>query len=130
MKTVRIACILLILLLVCSCSREGSVISDYRNLAKELKANSSDYSAEDWDRAVEKYKKLENKASQCHFSSKEKKELNRLRGQCAAYMLKSITKQAKVQMEDAIEQFSDMAEGFNEALGEEGIDGLFNDEDE
>ena len=29
-----------------------------------------------------------------------------------------------------MEQFSDMAEGFNEALGEEGIDGLFNDEDE
>jgi len=130
MKAVRIACILLILLLVCSCSREGSVISDYRSLAKELKANSSDYSAEDWDNVVEKYKKLENKASRCRFSPKEKKELNRLRGQCAAYMLKSITKQAKVQMEDAIEQFSDMAEGFNEALGEEGIDGLFNDEDE
>ncbi len=130
MKAVRIACILLILLLVCSCSREGSVISDYRSLAKELKANSSDYSAEDWDNVVEKYKKLENKASRCRFSPKEKKELNRLRGQCAAYMLKSITKQAKVQMEDAMEQFSDMAEGFNEALGEEGIDGLFYDEDE
>lgn len=130
MKAVRIACILLTLLLVCSCSREGSVISDYRSLAKELKANSSDYSAEDWNNVVEKYKKLEDKASRCRFSPKEKKELNKLRGQCAAYMLKSITKQAKVQMEDAIEQFSDMAEGFNEALGEEGIDGLFNDEDE
>jgi len=130
MKAVRIASIFLMLLLVCSCSQEGSVISDYRSLAKELKANSSDYSAEDWDKVVRKYKKLENKASRCHFSQKEKKELNRLRGQCAAYILKSITKQAKVQMEDAMEQFSDMAEGFNEALGEEGIDGLFNDEDE
>lgn len=130
MKAVRIAYILLMFLLVCSCSREGSVISDYRSLAKELKANSSDYSTEEWKKVVRKYKKLENKASHCHFSPKEKKELNRLRGQCAAYMLKSITKQAKLQMKDAMEQFSDMAEGFNEALGEEGVDGLFNDVDE
>ena len=129
MKSVRIIYICFIFLLVSSCSREGSVISDYRSLAKELKANSTDYSAEDWDKVVRNYKKLEKKVSRCHFSPKEKKELNRLRGQCAAYMLKSITKQAKVQMEDAMEQFSDMAEGFNEALGEEGIDGLFNDED-
>lgn len=45
-------------------------------------------------------------------------------------MLKGITKQAKNQLEDAFEQFSDMAEGFSEALGEDGLDGLFNDEDE
>ena len=130
MKTVRTIYILLMLLLVCSCSKEDSILSDYKSLAKELKVNSVNYSAEDWDNVVRKYKKLENKASHCDFSPKEKKELNRLRGQCAAYMLKSITKQAKVQMEDAMEQFSDMAEGFNEALGEEGIDGLFNDKDE
>lgn len=130
MKIVRIIYILFVLLLICSCSREESILSDYRSLAKELKANSSDYSAEDWDNVVRKYKKLENKASHCDFSPKEKKELNRLRGQCAAYMLKSITKQAKSQMEDAIEQFSDMAEGFKEAIGEEGIDDLFNEENE
>lgn len=130
MKAFRIVYILFMLLLVCSCSREGAVISDYRSLAKELKTNSSDYSAEDWEEVVRKYEKLEDKASHCHFSPKEKKELNRLRGQCAAYMLKLMTKQAKVQMEDAMEQFSDMAEGFNEALGEEGIEGVFNDEDE
>ena len=130
MKAIRIVYILLMFFLVCSCSREESIISDYRSLAKELKTNSANYTAEDWDNVVRKYKRLENKASHCDFSPKEKKELNRLRGQCAAYMLKLIIKQAKVQMEDAMEQFSDMAEGFNEALGEEGIDGLFNDEDE
>ena len=129
MKVVRLVYLLLGLLFVCSCSREESTLSDYRSLAKELKANSSDYTAEDWDDVVRTYEKLEKKATHCNFSPKEKKELNRLRGQCAAYMLKAVTKQAKVQMEDAMEQFSDMAEGFNEALGEEGFEGLFNDED-
>lgn len=129
MKLVRLIYILLMLLLVYSCSREESVLSDYRSLAKELKSNSSNYTAEDWDNVIRKYKELEDRASHCNFSKKEKKELNRLRGQCAAYMLKSITKQAKVQVEDAIEQFTDMAEGFKEALGEEGIEDLFNDED-
>ena len=78
MKVVRIIYILLMLLLVCSCSREDSILSDYRSLAKELKVNSANYTAEDWDNVVRKYKKLENKVSHCDFSPKEKKELNKL----------------------------------------------------
>lgn len=130
MKSVRIVCICLLCLLVCSCSREGSALSEYRSLAKELKVSSSDYTEEDWEQAIRKYERLEKKVSRCKFSKQEKKKLNRLRGQCAAYMVKAISKQTKRNVEDAMEQFSDMAEGFNEVLGEEGIDGLFNDGDE
>lgn len=129
MKTIRIVYLLFVILLTCSCSREESTLSDYRTFAKELRVNSSNYTAEEWDEAVRKYEKLEETVAQCNFSKKEKKELNRLRGQCAAYMLKTITKQTKLHMEDVMEQFSDMAEGFNEAIGEEGIDGLFDDEE-
>ncbi len=130
MKAKRVIYILLVVLLMYSCSREDSTLSDYRSLARELKVNSSDYTEEDWNNVVTKYKKLEEKASHCEFSPKEKKELNRLRGQCAAYMIKAIYKQTKHQMKDAMEQFSDMAEGFNEAWGEDDIDDLFKDEDE
>ena len=130
MKTSRIIHFLLLLVLLCSCNREQSALSEYRDLAKELKDNSSEYSEKDWQRVAEKYEKLEQKVSECDFSPKEKKQLNKLRGQCAAYFMKSITKQAKDQMKDAMEQFNDMAEGFNEALGEDGIEGLLNDDDE
>ena len=130
MKAARFVHILLVLFILCSCSREESIISDYRHLAKELKMNSSDYTAEDWEDAVRKYEKLEKKVAKCKFSQKEKKELNRLRGQCAAYVVKAITKQTQIQMEDVMEQFSDMAEGFNEVLSEEDIDNLFTDDDE
>lgn len=129
MKAIRILCMILVLLLVCSCGREGSVLSDYKTLAKDLKVNSSEYTVEDWDNAARKFERLEKRAAHCNFSPKEKKELNRLRGKCAAYMLKSISKQAKEQMEDAIEQFSDMSDGFNEALGDEGLEDLFNFEE-
>ena len=128
MKRARLIHLLLVcLFFFCSCSREDSALSGYRNLAKDLKANASSYTEEDWSDVAKKYEKLEKSIENCNFSVKEKKELNKLRGQCAAYMLKGITKQAKNQLEDAIEQFSDMAEGFNEALGEEGLEGLFND---
>ncbi len=130
MKAARFIKILLVLFIFCSCSQEKSILSDYRHLAKELKMNSSDYSAEDWEDVVRKYEKLEKKVTKCNFSQKEKKELNRLRGQCAAYMVKAITKQTKIQMEDVMEQISDMAEGFNEVLSEEDIDNLFNNDDE
>lgn len=130
MNTVRIITISLLFLLFCSCSHEGSTLNDYRSLAKELKVNSSGYTAEDWEDVFREYERLEKEAARCDFSKKEKKELNRLRGQCAAYMLKSVTKQTKLQIKDAIEQFSDMAEGFREGLGEEGLEGLFTDEGE
>ncbi len=130
MKAIRLGCLIFVIFLVCSCSKEESTLSDYRALAKELKVKSPDYDSEDWEDVARKYEKLEKRASSCKFSPQEKKELNRLRGQCAAYMFKAISKQTKVQVEDAIEQLSDMAEGFNEALGEEGLDGLFEDGNE
>ncbi len=127
MRLTQILQLFLVLLLVLSCAREESVISDYRDLAKELKDNSSEYTKKDWENVINRYEKLEKEVELCEFSPKERKELNRLRGQCAAYVLKSVTKQAKYQMEDAIEQFSDMAEGFKEVFEEEDIDSLFND---
>ena len=90
MKVIRLIQILLLLVLVCSCSKEQTVLSGYRDL---------------------------------------KKELNKLRGQCSAYFIKSLPKQAKCQMEDAIEQISDIADGFMEAIAEEGVEELLDTED-
>lgn len=130
MKPYHLMNILFVLVLMCSCNQERSTISEYRDYAKELKTKSEEYTEDDWEDAAETFEKLEKKANQCKFSAKEKKQLNKLRGQCAAYIFKSVSKQAKHQMEDAMEQISDMAEGFNEALGDEGIDGLINDGNE
>lgn len=129
MKVIRIIHFLILLLLLCSCSREQTVLAGYRDLAEELKANSSDYSKEDWGKVLKECEMLEEKAQQCDFSTEEKKELNRLRGQCSAYFIKSLPKQAKCQMEDAIEQISDIADGFMEAIGEDVIDELLKTED-
>ena len=129
MKVIRIIQILLLLVLVCSCSKEQTVLSGYRDLKKELKTNPSDYSMEDWERVLKECEILEEKARQCNFSPEEKKELNKLRGQCSAYFIKPLPKQAKCQMEDAIEQISDIADGFMEAIAEEGVEELLDTED-
>lgn len=119
MKIARIIIILLSLILIYSCSKEKSTLSGYRDLVQELKNNSSNYNEEEWEEVTKKYENLEEKVKQCKFSPKEKKELNKMRGQCVAYKIKAITKQTKHKMEDVFEQFSDMAEGFNEALSED-----------
>ena len=129
MKVIRLIQILLMLVLVCSCSKEQTVLSGYRDLKKELKTNPSDYSMEDWERVLKECEILEEKARQCNFSPEEKKELNKLRGQCSAYFIKSLPKQAKCQMEDAIEQISDITDGFMEAIGEECVEELLDTED-
>lgn len=130
MKVTRIIHIIILLLLLCSCNREESTLSDYRSLVNELKTNSSNYDEEDWKNAIAKFEKIEKKAEKCDFSPKERKEINKLRGQCAAYMLKAITKQATTQIKDAMEGISDMAEGFNEVLGEDDIEELLDIEKE
>jgi hypothetical protein len=124
MKAISVLCMFLVFLLVCSCSREGSVLSDYRTLARDLKKNSSEYTLEDWEKAAKKFQRIEKRAARCKFSPKEKKELNKLRGKCAAYMLTSVSKQAITQYHDIIGQFSDIADGFKEGLVEEGIEGI------
>ena len=91
MKAFRVVHILLALFLICSCRREESILYDYRILARELKVNSSEYTEEDWNNVARKYKQLEKKATKCDFSQREKKELNRLRLQCVAYMHKGKT---------------------------------------
>ena len=55
MKKVRIITIFLAFLLFSACSREESTLNDYRALAKELKENSSDYTAEEWEEVISKY---------------------------------------------------------------------------
>ena len=61
MKVIRLIQILLMLVLVCSCSKEQTVLSSYRDLKKELKTNSSDYSMEDWERVLKECEMLEEK---------------------------------------------------------------------
>ena len=123
MKVTRIIHIIILLLLLCSCNREESTLSDYRSLVNELKTNSSNYDEDEWRNAIAKFEKIEKKAEKCDFSPKERKE-------CAAYMLKAITKQATTQIKDAMEGISDMAEGFNEVLGEDDIEELLDIEKE
>ena len=129
MNIIRKIHFLLLLLFLCSCSREQTVLSGYSDLTEELKASSSDYSKEDWEKVLKEWKMLEENVKLCDFSPEEKRELNRLRGQCSAYFIKSLPKQAKYQLEDAIEQISDIADGFMEAIGEDDIDGLLKTED-
>ena len=130
MKSNRIVYVFLALLFICSCSQEKSTLTDYKKLIRELKVNSSDYTEEDWEEIIEKYENLEKAADRCNFSRKEKRELNRLRGQCAAYLFKAIANQTKYQMEDYLEQLSDMAEGFQDVFGDGSIDSLLDDAEE
>lgn len=130
MKIAKIIQIMMVLLLVCSCSREESLLSDYRDLAKELKENSADYTEQDWENLAANYQKLEEKAERCKFSPDQKKELNKLRGQCVAYLFKAVTKQSAEKVIETINDMSDMVEGFNEALKEDDIEGAPNNIDD
>lgn len=120
---------LLLLILLCSCNPTKSTIAKYHNLVNELKNNSAEYTEADWESVAKRYETLEDRALQCRFSTEERKELNRLRGQCVAYMLKG----AIYQMGDVMEQVSDMTDGFGEAFGEafneESVDKIIDDYD-
>ena len=75
MKAFRIILILSVFYSLFSCSREVSVISGYKKLAKELKTNSNNYTIEDFQEVALEIQNLEQEAESCNFTKEQQKEV-------------------------------------------------------
>ena len=119
MKTISIILLFSIFIALFSCSREQTVISGYKKLAKELKMNSQNYTIEDFQEVALEIQNLEQKAESCNFTQEQKKEVNSLRGKCIGYLIKGISQQSEDILKDFSDQISDIKDGYDEAFGEE-----------
>ena len=108
--------IVFLLIIVCSmfssCDKQKAAIDDLVDFSEELTENSSEYSKEEWEKAIAKYQKIVDKIDQYEYSDEELKKIGKYKTRCLKYLTKTTIKQVsdhvhKVtkQLEGALEEF-------------------------
>ena len=108
------ACILFLCL---SCSSKESPINDLEDLTIELKANSNNYTTEDWEEVGKKLNNIEEELQQNEYTDDELKHIGKLKAQCFKYFMKASSKEMikqmhnlQMQMEGAKDEYDDAFE--------------------
>lgn len=68
----------------CSDSKQDAV-SRLTYLYQDVRTNSKNFNAEQWNAFLSEYKAIETELSQYTFDGEERNEISRLKGRCAAY---------------------------------------------
>lgn len=112
------------MLCVCSCSPKEGAMDDLKDFAKELSEDGADYTAEEWEKAADKFAKIEEELNKYDYTDEELKEIGRQKAKCGRafmeYAAKSAAKQIHSytkQIEGAAEELGSMADGFGAELG-------------
>ena len=100
-----------------SCHNSRSRIDDLKDFVEEIQDNSKDYTAEQWEKANEKFGKLLDKInSYDDLSQEELEEVAKLQGQYAATAFKNSGKAIMEQMEKAGATLNSFLEGMGEGM--------------
>lgn len=77
-------------LMLTSCATKENVITQLEDFTYELRDNSRNYDADDWQKAGKKFLKIRKTIGKHEFdyTAEEKAKIGRLEGDCARYMVK------------------------------------------
>ena len=117
-RTLFIAAITLMLML--SCNTKQKPIDQLTDLAEDLKADSKDYTEQDWqevDKRLEQIN-LELDKYQDQYTDAEKEHIGKLKGTCLWYETQHSIKTLKQGMKDAAREAKGMIEGFTDAVSD------------
>ncbi len=76
-------------LVLSSCSTERRALHQMRNLTEKIEARGDYYEKEDWERAYERYKKIDEKIDKSKLTQEQAKEYGELKGRAVAKFAKS-----------------------------------------
>ena len=78
------------ILAMTACSTKQSAINQLEDFSYELRDNSRNYDADDWERAGKKFVKIREKINKHEFdyTASEKSKIGRLEANCVKYMAK------------------------------------------
>lgn len=75
--------------LLSSCSTERRALHQMRNLTETIETRGDRYEKEDWEKAYEKYKKIDEKIDNSKLTQEQAKEYGELKGRAVAAFAKS-----------------------------------------
>ena len=98
-----------------ACSTKQGPINDLSDLAEEVQANGSNYSAEEWKIVKEELEVIDSEIEQ--YKDEELKEIGRLKGILLAQYTKASVKSITSGVENAMKEAEGLVDGF--------LDGFF-----
>jgi len=104
----------------CLDSKE-SIKQELENLCEEVETNSASYNTDDWHSFIVRYQEADSLLSlhESEYTDEELKEIGRIKGRCAAYLVKAAMVEGEQKIQNATKQVKGMIEGFIEGMSEE-----------
>ena len=87
-KHISLLLALLAIVLLSSCSAKQVAYSDLKKYTHELREYSQDYTVNDWKDAAIDFKDIASRIEKYDYSREKKREIRRMEGECAGYLLK------------------------------------------
>ena len=113
------------MLLFTACATKQSAISQLEDFSYELRDNSRNYDAGDWERAGKKFVKIREKIHKHEFdyTAEEKTKIGRLEADCVKYMAKGAKDGVFDKLKNIGSEIKGVIQGILDALGPNSFEG-------
>lgn len=104
-----------------ACNSKQTPINRLADLTEEIQSESTEYSQEGWEQAVQEFEMIEQELSEfkSEYTDKELKEIGRLKGICLARFAKHSLHSLGTEMENVLKEAKGIMEGFTEEFSNE-----------
>ena len=113
------------LLAFTACSTKQSAINQLEDFSYELRDNSRNYDADDWERAGKKFVKIRKNVNKHEFdyTAEEKTKIGRLEANCVKYMAKGAKDGVFDKLKNIGSEIKGIIQGIMDVLGPNSFEG-------
>ena len=113
------------LLALTACSTKQSAINQLEDFSYELRDNSRNYDADDWERAGKKFVKIRKNVNKHEFdyTAEEKTKIGRLEANCVKYMAKGAKDGVFDKLKNIGSEIKGIIQGIMDVLGPNSFEG-------
>lgn len=109
---------ILLSLVLLSCNPAQMAVNDLRSLVEETEKEYAEYTAEEWEEAIDEFSRISEEMEKHHYTNEELKEIGRLKGQMYATIAKQSMGEVGNMLKNFGHQLQGGIEGFMETLSE------------
>jgi hypothetical protein len=113
------------MLIFTACSTKQSAINQLEDFSYELRDNSRNYDADDWERAGKKFVKIRKNVNKHEFdyTAEEKTKIGRLEADCVKYMAKGAKDGVFDKLKNIGSEIKGIIQGIMDVLGPNSFEG-------
>ena len=115
-KTVRLLMMLMLALMLASCSAERRGISHMRSLTTEIERHGADYSIDEWKEAYQEFKDIDGSIDKSKLKPRQKQEYTDLKARCVKTFASSSVKNVKEGIVNYIKEGIDVVKDVIDAI--------------